>query len=94
MYMYMYMYIYIVRMGREEIQLFSKLVSAMDCPKVLYIVVYKFEFDVIFSSTMTLWYYNSPFCIRSSKKHCTKNADILEVRELKFGIESMWLEIS
>ena len=40
-----------------------------DC-LLTYIVVYKF--DVIFYSNLTLWNYNSPFCISSSKKYCTK----------------------
>lgn len=53
-------------------------------------VVYKF--DVPFSSTMTLWYCNSLFCLRPSKKYCTNNTEILGVREIKDSIESMWLE--
>ena len=55
-------------------------------------VVKIYKFDVIFSSTMMLWYYKSPFCIRPSKKLCTKNTEILGVREIKSSIEFMWLE--
>ena len=73
-----HVYIYIVRM------------RSVGC-SLRYIVVYKY--DVILSSTMTLWYYNSSFCIRRSKKYCTKNVEILGVREIKFSSESMWLEI-
>ena len=76
-YIYIYIYIYIVRK------------RSVGC-SLRYIVVYKY--DVIFSSTMTLWYYNSSFCIRPSKKYCTKNAEILGVREIKFSSKSMWLE--
>ena len=44
---------------------FSLLVSAMGCPqeRKLFISIYSF------SSTMTLQYYSSPFCIRPSKKY-------------------------
>ena len=41
---------------------------------------------------MTLWYCNSLFCLRPSKKYCTNNTEILGVREIKDSIESMWLE--
>ena len=74
---------------------FSRLVSAMGCPQEqrLFVNIYRcLQIWRPFSSTMTLWYCNSLFCLRPSKKYCTNNTEILGVREIKDSIESMWLE--
>ena len=75
--------LYIVRCTYEKG--FSTKNAEFVCPQerrflLTYIVVYKFY--VIFSSAMTLWYYNSPFCIRPSKKYRTNNAKILGLEKL------------
>ena len=58
MYIYINMYIYVY---------IKWTVLWNDGCLLTYIVVYKF--DVSSSSTMTLWYFNSPFCLRPSKRY-------------------------